>query len=250
MNKNNSNNILISTKNLSKTFGKTNALTDITMNLGPGIWGLIGPNGAGKTTLINILLGLYRKSSGSYKIFGLDPSKNQIEIKSQIGFSFTLQNFPGDMNYYQYLSYIADSYMISKKSSNAMIDYLTNKLDLQNASTKNIQDYSTGMKQKLSIAQCLLALPRLAILDEPFANLDPDIKVYARELFIEFNTKFKVNFLISSHELQDLQTFCSHIIFIDHGRLIWKGSRDEIPNNDLVSFYMEKKIKNNIKKYK
>lgn len=226
-------------QNISKEYGSVKALDNFTTSISPGIWGLIGPNGAGKTTLIKILVGLIKRSKGKVNIFGYDFDTNEIAIKKGIGVCFTNQSFPYDYSAFDYLKYVSRSYGNSKAISEKLIYYIANKLEFKDALFRSIYFFSSGMKQKIAIAQSLVCLPKVAILDEPFANLDPHIKIYAGELFKEFHDTFDTNFLISSHNLEDLFNVCSNYLFINRGKLIWTGTKNDIPDSDLVGFYMK-----------
>lgn len=230
--------VLVKIEKLNKKFGRIQALNNFSIKINTGIYGLIGPNGAGKTTIINILIGLLRKDSGDIKIFESSLNNNELMIKNQIGICFTNQNFPHDYLAREYLDYIGSCYKISRNIRSILINYIAKKLEFENALNREIVHLSAGTKQKVGIAQSLICLPTLAILDEPFANLDPHIKIYATNLFKEFHETFNVNFLISSHNLEDLSSFCTNYIFINNGELLWSGASDEITNSDLVAFYM------------
>ena len=229
---------IIDCKQVSKSFGTVKALDGFTANLSNGIWGLIGPNGAGKTTLIKILTGLLQKSSGEITILGYNFPKDELLIKNQLGFFFTNQSFPKSYSGSDYLKYIASCYQIPEELSIKLIQYIAQKLEFETYLERNIANLSSGTKQKIAIAQALVSIPKIAIMDEPFANIDPHIKIYAANLLKEFHEEFNCNFLISSHNLEDLSSFCTQFIFINNGKQLWLGNKDQIPDKDLVTFYM------------
>ena len=170
--------------------------------------------------------------------FSLFAGLNLVLYKNQIGICFTNQNFSLDYLAGEYLDFLGSCYKIDRNVKGILIKYIAKKLEFENALNCEIVHLSAGTKQKVGIAQSLICLPILAILDEPFANLDHHIKIYAANLFREFYESFNVNFLISSHNLEDLSTFCTDYFFINDGKLLWSGASDDITNSDLVSFYM------------
>ncbi|MHA2246165.1 MAG: ABC transporter ATP-binding protein [Candidatus Hodarchaeales archaeon] len=223
---------------LSKNYAAVKALSEVTFSLDSGIWGLIGPNGVGKTTLLNLIWGIIHPSSGSLSVLGFDPTQDDIRLKKQLGVCFTSQGFSYGYSCKDYLRMVASAYDIPSTSINSLVFCLLEALELDSATNRDTRELSSGMKQKLAIAQCLIGLPHLAILDEPFANLDPYAKVYVRDLFLQFHNTFETNFLISSHSLEDLSAFCTNYLFIDRGNILWKGSSKEVPKDDLLDFYM------------
>lgn len=235
---------LVVTENLSKNYTAVKALSEVTFSLDPGIWGLIGPNGAGKTTLLNLIWGIIRPSSGSLSVMSIDPTQDDLRLKKQLGVCFTSQEFSYGYSCKDYLRMVTRAYDVPPVFINPLVLHLLNKLELDSAMDREARKLSSGMKQKLAIAQCLIGLPRLAILDEPFANLDPYAKVYVRELLMQFHNTFGTNFLISSHSLEDLAVFCTGYLFIDKGKVVWKGSSKEVPKDDLLDFYLKIAVRN------
>ncbi|MFX0063786.1 MAG: ABC transporter ATP-binding protein [Candidatus Hermodarchaeota archaeon] len=230
--------ILVAEK-LTKTYGDVQALVNVTVSLDPGIWGIIGPNGAGKTTLLNLVWGLQYPTSGSLTVLGIQPTQDDFNLKKQLGVSFTAQHLPFGYTCYEYLLLVAEAYGYSPQAIKPLVYRLMNTLELDSALNRNVTDLSSGMKQKVTIIQSLLGLPHLAILDEPFANLDPHIKLYVRNLFVQFYQELGTNFLISSHSLDDLASFCTHYLFIDKGQVVWNGLSTAIPKNEMLDFYMK-----------
>ncbi|MFW9856915.1 MAG: ABC transporter ATP-binding protein [Candidatus Thorarchaeota archaeon] len=235
---------IINTESLCKNYGSTKALVNVSFALKPGIWGIIGPNGAGKTTLLNLLWNIIRPSSGRLNVLGQDPSTENLKLKQKIGVCFTSQRFPSGYVSKEYLRTVSEAYGISATRINPLIQYLLLKLEAELILEREIRYLSSGMKQKLAIVQCLMGLPEIAIMDEPFANLDPLAKVRLKDIVVEYHNILGTSFLVSSHSLEDLGGFCTGYLFIHHGRLLWKGTPDEVPEKDLVRFYIELITKN------
>ena len=231
-------NEIIYAEKLSKQYGDIKALANVTFSLKKGIWGLIGPNGAGKSTLLNLIWGIIHASSGNLSVLNRDPKRDEIQLKKNIGVCFTSQKFPYGYICKDYLYTVSKAYGISSASIDQLIRFFLEKLELGSILEREINGFSSGMKQKLAVIQCLIGFPSLAVMDEPFANLDPLAKINVRELIREYYQTIGTNFLISSHSLEDLGNICTGYLFINQGRLLWKGSCDEIPHNDLTEFYL------------
>jgi len=231
-------NEIIYAEKLSKQYGDIKALANVTFSLKKGIWGLIGPNGAGKSTLLNLIWGIIHASSGDLSVLNRDPKKDEPQLKKDIGVCFTSQKFPYGYICKDYLYTVSKAYGISSVSIDQLIRFFFEKLELEPILDREIYSLSSGMKQKLAIIQCLIGFPSLAVMDEPFANLDPIAKINVRELILEYHQTIGTNFLISSHSLEDLGNICTGYLFINQGTLLWKGTCDEIPQNDLTEFYL------------
>jgi len=227
---------VIEIKNLTKTYGKSRGITDITFNVEQGeIFGFIGPNGAGKSTTIRTILSLIYPTSGSISIFGKDSVKYSDEIKMQIGY------LPSEVFYYEnmkvidLLKYSASFY---KKDCSKRIKELGEIMNLD--LNKKIDDLSYGNKKKVGIVQGLLHEPKLIILDEPTGGLDPLMQQKFFELLKEENKK-GTTILFSSHILSEVQKMCDRVAIIKDGRLIKLQKISELKDNNHKKFKVETK---------
>ena len=227
---------VIEIKNLTKTYGKSRGITDITFNVEQGeIFGFIGPNGAGKSTTIRTILSLIYPTSGSISIFGKDSVKYSDEIKMQIGY------LPSEVFYYEnmkvidLLKYSASFY---KKDCSKRIKELAEIMNLD--LNKKIDDLSYGNKKKVGIVQGLLHEPKLIILDEPTGGLDPLMQQKFFELLKEENKK-GTTILFSSHILSEVQKMCDRVAIIKDGRLIKLQKISELKDNNHKRFKVETK---------
>jgi len=225
---------VIEVKNLTKNYGKSRGITDVSFNVEEGeIFGFIGPNGAGKSTTIRTLLSLIYPTSGSATIFGKDCVKFSTEIKKEIGY------LPSEVFYYDkmkvkdLLKYSASFY---KKDCTKRINELAEIMDLD--LNKKIDDLSFGNKKKVGIVQGLLHEPKLIILDEPTSGLDPLMQQKFFDLLKEENKK-GVTILFSSHILSEVEKICDRVAIIKEGKLIKLEKMSTLKENKHKRFKIE-----------
>lgn len=219
---------------LSKQYKNKIAADRISVTLHRGVYGLLGANGAGKTTLMRIICGILKPDSGTVSFDGIDVS--QEEYRSVLGY------LPQDFGYYpeftgkDFLLYMAALKGLEKPLAKRKADELLTLVSLQNVAKKKIKTYSGGMKQRLGIAQALLNEPKLLILDEPTAGLDPKERVRFRNLIETLGKESIV--LLSTHIVSDIEHIADEILMMKEGRLIYCGKWDET-KGDLETFYLQ-----------
>ena len=217
---------------LSKQYKNKIAADRISVTLQRGVYGLLGANGAGKTTLMRIICGILKPDSGTVSFDGIDVS--QEEYRSVLG--------PQDFGYYpeftgkDFLLYMAALKGLEKPLAKRKADELLTLVSLQNVAKKKIKTYSGGMKQRLGIAQALLNEPKLLILDEPTAGLDPKERVRFRNLIESLGKESIV--LLSTHIVSDIEHIADEILMMKEGRLIYCGKWDETKGS-LETFYLQ-----------
>lgn len=199
-------------RTLSKAFGEVQALTDVSFEVPRGsIFGLLGPNGAGKTTLISIILGLAHADSGTVRI--LDSPSDSIKIRSRVGYVPDVPDFEGWMTSKEYLASAAKLMAVNGKIAERRIPMLLELVDLAGVTTR-IGGWSRGMRQRLSIAQALIAAPDLLILDEPTTALDPRGRRDLLDLIKDVSQHATI--LFSTHLLDDVDRVCDHILILQN----------------------------------
>ena len=212
----------ISIQNYTKTFKKFVAVKNINMEVGQGkIHGFIGPNGSGKTTIIKTLIGAYVYKNGLIKINSF--KAGTVKANSIIGYIPERASFPSHLNCIQYLQTMAEISGFSSKKAKIKAQEILEQLNLTKLSSRNPNNFSSGMQKKILLAQALLNDPKVLILDEPAANLDP---VARKELF---DTLFLLknsgkSILISSHILSELERIVDEVTFIHYGKIIYSGN--------------------------
>lgn len=225
---------LIEVRNLNKSFGKKQILKDVSLNVKEGeIVGFIGPNGAGKTTTIKLILGLQKIDSGTVLINGYDVQKDFKKAILRVG---AIVESP---DLYMYLSGLENLKMIAAMYKNIdknRIDEIVKIVGLENRIKDKVSKYSLGMRQRLGIATALIHNPNILILDEPTNGLDPEGIKELRTLLKRLAKKEKMGILISSHNLSELESFCTDVCLIKSGEVVTTASIEEIRKADKSSY--------------
>ena len=219
---------------LTKQYRNKIAVDRVSLKLEKGIYGLLGANGAGKTTLMRMICGVLKPDSGTVKFDGIDVST---EIyRSKLGY------LPQDFGYYpdftgmDFLMYMAALKGLTKKQAKRKANELLELVSLQGDAYKKIKTYSGGMKQRLGIAQTLLNDPKILILDEPTAGLDPKERVRFRNIIAEIGKNNIV--ILSTHIVSDIEHIAGNILMMKDGQLIYQGKWQE-QLGDLEEFYLK-----------
>ena len=198
------------------------ALSCVSLNIGNGMFGLLGPNGAGKTTLMRIICGILEQSYGKVWINGLDTQKMREELQGLIG--YLPQEFGSyeNMTAHEYLHYQAMlKNIIDAKTREERVNYVLNAVHMEERRHDKIGSYSGGMKQRMGIAQILLHLPRILVVDEPTAGLDPRERIRFRNLLVELSRERVVIF--STHIIEDISSSCNQVAVLNKGKLRYLG---------------------------
>jgi len=235
---------ILKTKNLRKTYGKTIALDELSMNVPKGsIYGFVGKNGAGKTTLIRLVCGLQYPTGGVLKLYNVKHDDKKInDIRKKMGAIVETPSIYPDKTAYENLKIQFDVLGIKEYEE---IDELLKLVKLDDTGKKKAKDFSLGMKQRLGIAVALCGNSEFLILDEPTNGLDPEGIAEMRNLLIELNKERNITILISSHILDELSRVATHYGFIKDGKMVKEISAEEfekeckhtirleVDNNDL-----------------
>jgi len=228
---------ILECQNLRKRFGKKEILKDVSLEAKEGdILGFIGPNGAGKTTTIKLILGLQKITSGTVKINGYDIEKDFTKAIKRVG---TIVENP---DLYMYMSGYENLKMISKLYegiTKERIDEVIKLVGLENRIKDKVSKYSLGMRQRLGIAQAILHKPNLLVLDEPTNGLDPEGIKQIKDLIVKLAKEEKMAVLISSHNLLELESFCTKITILKNGEVIENTSIDEVKQDENTSYIFE-----------
>ncbi len=218
----------IEIKNVNKYYGKKHALKNITLTIDQGMFGLLGRNGAGKTTLMKTLAGLHQKKNGSITICGI-PVENTTEIRSITGYLPQEFSMYPNMNVYEALDYLGTLSGMTRSERKKRIDILLKKVNLTEHQHKKVKALSGGMKRRLGIAQALLHDPKVLIVDEPTAGLDPEERIRFRNLLTDAAEERIV--ILSTHIVGDIEASCEDIAIMNDGKILWKGTVSELINN-------------------
>ncbi len=219
--------MIIEVNNLVKVFGTTRAVDGLSFAVEEGtITGLLGPNGAGKTTTIQMLLDLITPTSGTIRILGRELEKHREEVLSQINFSSPYVALPGNLTVVENLKTFARLYGVAKIKEK--IDELVDFFEIRDLLPKNTSSLSTGQLTRLNLTKALLNDPKLLLLDEPTASLDPDIADKTRLMLRRIQKERGATILYTSHNMQEVEEICDKVIFIQHGKLKDQGTPAEL----------------------
>ncbi len=219
--------------NVVKQYQNKTAVDSISLSLKPGVIGLLGANGAGKTTLMRMICGILKPTQGRITFDGLDVSDEM--YRDVLGY------LPQDFGYYpnftgrDFLMYIAALKGIEKSAAKRKCNELLKAVNLDNVAGKKIKTYSGGMKQRLGIAQAILNDPKIIVLDEPTAGLDPKERVRFRNIIAQLGRDSVV--ILSTHIVSDVEQIADRILMMKDGKLIFDGSKEKI-NINLEEFYL------------
>lgn len=222
---------------LSKAYGKTRALRNLSYTFTPGIYGLLGPNGAGKSTLMNILAGILDPTSGEVKLSGEPISGLGEHYRAKLGFVPQQQKMYDFYTGYQFLEYMAALKGLDKHAAPGIIRKTLEDVELTEHADKKVGAYSGGMKQRLLLAQALLNDPEILILDEPTAGLDPRQRILLRNLIARVSVNKIVFF--ATHVVSDLESISTRVLMMKKGHLIASGTVGELTGHvsDRVAEY-------------
>jgi ABC-2 type transport system ATP-binding protein len=214
---------LLRAQDLTKTYGSVRALDGVTFEIGEGVTGLLGSNGAGKTTSLKLFMGLIEPDSGSAEVLGQDPRVSP-EFRTRIGYSPEHDCLPGEVSAAEFLAYMAEVSGLPRTAARLRASDMLRHVGLFEERYRPIGTYSTGMKQRVKLAQALVHDPLLAFLDEPTAGLDPIGRREMLELIRRVGRDFGISIVISTHLMGDVERACDSVVVLDSGRLLRTGA--------------------------
>ena len=215
-------------EHLGKSFGALKAVDDVSFTVGAGeIVGLLGPNGAGKTTTINMALGLLEPSAGRILIDGVDLAKNRAGALANANFAAVNCPLPGNLTVEQNLRIFGMIYDVANLSRR--IDELIDEYDLQRLREEKSGVLSSGEQTRLNLAKAMLNRPRLLLLDEPTASIDPSGAREIRALISKFVDSGQGGVLWTSHNMLEVEGVCDRVLFLSHGKVVLEGDPKTLP---------------------
>ena len=205
---------------LTKRYPGVTALDDLTLEIEPGIVGLVGANGAGKSTLIKLLLGLLAPTSGRATIFDLDVRTRGTEIRQFVGYMPEHDALPPDTSATDFVSHMAEISGLPRPAARERTAEVLRHVGLYEERYRAMGGYSTGMKQRVKLAQAIVHDPRLLLLDEPTNGLDPAGRDEMLELVRRTGTEFGMTVVVASHLLGEIERVCNYLVAIEAGKLL------------------------------
>ena len=209
---------LLAADKLSKSYGSVRALNEASFTIGTGITGLLGPNGSGKSTSIRIFLGLLKPTDGRASVLGMDVSDPA--ARTRLGYMPEHDCLPNNVSASEFLTHIAQISGIPMARARGLAADTLRHVGLFEERYRPISTYSTGMKQRVKLAQALVHDPLLVFMDEPTAGLDPIGRIEMLKLIRKINSEFDISLVLSTHLMQDVERSCENIVLLDGGRVV------------------------------
>ena len=228
---------LISARALTRHYGSVVALDSADFTVGPGVTGLLGENGAGKSTAIKIFLGLLDPTSGRAEVLGSDPRRD-VEIRGRLGYSPEHDCLPPSVSGADFLTHMAQVSGLPANHARSRAADTLRHVGLFEERYRPIKEYSTGMKQRIKLAQCLAHDPMLILLDEPTAGLDPGGREEMLDLVRKTYAEFGISILLSSHLMNDVERTADSIVVLSEGRVVEEGRVSSF-TTETESIYVE-----------
>ncbi|KOV59804.1 ABC transporter [Streptomyces sp. NRRL WC-3618] len=225
---------VIATESLSKRFPRVTALDRLSMDIGPGVTGLVGANGAGKSTLIKILLGLSPATEGRATVLGLDVATEGGAIRERVGYMPEHDCLPPDVSATEFVVHMARMSGLPPAAARERTADTLRHVGLYEERYRPIGGYSTGMKQRVKLAQALVHDPQLVFLDEPTNGLDPVGRDEMLGLIRRIHTDFGISVLVTSHLLGELERTCDHVVVVDGGKLLRSSSTTDFTQSTAI----------------
>jgi len=223
---------VLEVKNLVKNFGDFTAVDGISFEIKEGeILGFLGPNGAGKTTTIYCILGLIEKNDGSIRIFDKDFAKNRSEILEMMNYCSAEYNLIWNLSVWENLFVYSKLYNVV--DCRARITELLDIFEISDLKNKLIRNLSFGQRARAGLCKAFINRPKLLLLDEPMASLDPDVVDKGIELIKRIQKEEKMSVLYTSHNMWEIEEVASEVVFINHGKVVAKGTPLELTRQEM-----------------
>jgi ABC-2 type transport system ATP-binding protein len=213
---------------VSVKYGRSLALRDVSATFPPGAVGLLGPNGAGKSTMIKALLGFVIPDEGQMRVLDLDVKHSALKIRARIGYMPESDAHIPGMNAVSFVAYCGELSGLPRSDAMQRAHEVLYYVGLGEARYRNVETYSTGMKQRIKLAQALVHDPDLLFLDEPTNGMDPKGRDEMLELIRDLGHNKNVNLILSSHLLPDVEYTCDHVVVMDKGQVVAQGPIEEL----------------------
>jgi len=218
---------LLEVAGLTKRYGDQAALADLDAVLDRGVTGLVGANGAGKTTLFRVVLGLTRPDAGTVRVDGVDVAEDVLAVRSRLGFMPEHDCLPTDQSAADAVATLGEISGLPARAARQRASDVLDLVGLDEARFRPIEGYSTGMRQRVKLAQAIVADPTLVLLDEPTAGLDPQGRHEMLDLVRRLGS-FGISVVMATHLLDDVQTTCDQVLMLDAGRLVASGRTEDL----------------------
>lgn len=218
---------VLRTDGLTKAYGPVRALDALTVDVPPGRIGLVGANGAGKTTLFRLVLGLIHPTAGRVEVLGRPVAADPVGVRSELGYMPEHDCLPLDQTAADAVATLGELSGLPARAARQRASDVLNLVGLDEERFRPIGGFSTGMRQRAKLAQAIVADPKLVLLDEPTAGLDPSGRDSMLELVHRLGD-FGISVVMATHILEDVQRVCDHVVMLDGGRLVASGQTEDL----------------------
>jgi len=223
---------MIRVLNLVKRYGSITAVRDVSFKVRAGeIFAFLGPNGAGKTTTIKILTTLLKPTSGKVEVNGLDPTKDQSEVRKRFGIVFQDPSLDDQLTAYENMDFHGALYSVPGKMRKERIEQLLNLFQLWDRRADLVKTFSGGMRRRLEIARSMLHTPKIIFLDEPTLGLDPQTRNQLWRQVRHLNETEAITVFLTTHYMEEAERMADRIAIIDHGAIVAQGTLAELKEN-------------------
>jgi ABC-2 type transport system ATP-binding protein len=219
---------VVELEQVTVSYGAQAALRDVTSVFPAGAVGLLGPNGAGKSTMLKALLGFIPPSAGRMRVFGMDVARSPLEIRARLGYMPESDAHVPGMNAVSFVAYCGELAGLPRASATQRAHEVLHYVGLGEARYRNVETYSTGMRQRIKLAQALVHDPDLLFLDEPTNGMDPRGRDEMLDLIRDLARNKGVNVIVSSHLLPDVEYTCDYVVVVAAGRIAASGTIDSL----------------------
>jgi ABC-2 type transport system ATP-binding protein len=219
---------VVEVRALRRTFGTNEALAGVDLSFPPGAVGLLGPNGAGKSTLLKILLGLLPPSSGEVRVLGIDPTRDPVEVRRRVGYMPEVDAFCTGLSAVESVRLAGILSGMPAAAATQRAHGVLGYVGLDEARYRRVEEYSTGMRQRVRLAQALVHDPALLFLDEPTNGLDPAGREEILEVIRDLAVRHGKHVVLCSHLLRDVEATCTSMVFLSRGRAVRSGTLAEL----------------------
>jgi len=213
-------------------FGQQRALDSLDVTVESGVTGLVGANGAGKTTFMSIVLGLRAPTSGALQVLGLDPAHRGAELRALVGYGPERNVFPDEMPASDFVKHLAEVRGMPRQEARGRASDALWLVGLGEERFRPLGTMSTGQRQRVKLAQAIAADPSLILLDEPTDGLDPVQRDEMLALIRQISAEYRIDVLLSSHLLEEVERICDHVVALDAGQLVAQGRLSTLVGTD------------------
>lgn len=234
--------MLVELRGVNKRYGDVHALRDVSAEIGGKVIGLLGPNGAGKSTLLKAMLGLL-EFDGGVRVLGLDPVVDSFAIRDRVGYMPEMESYLAEMTAVELCTYAGELGGLPRNEAMQRAHAALYYANLEDKRYQKVESYSTGLKQRVKLAQALVHDPELLFLDEPTNGLDPGAREEMLELIAELPRRRDCAIIVSTHLLPDVERLCDHVVIMQSGAVRFCGTMAELRAGDGGDAHYDLEIK-------